>query len=335
MHETRVARAGFADEARFAGIDFETGRFAGEAPEVLGARARRQNAVGLLRCGAVRALRVNPSIDSSGRLTRWMKLVIHAAIMRPVLLFASMLAFAACAGAADEADPAADPPRGPLGKADSTGTCEGTLCDGPSADGSCWCDDACIDYGDCCADRAAVCEADPADAQLLVDALLGVDDLSVGVTPSCGTDPRICCDEAGNVSSPCGPVDIDLEAPQLEVAPVGGQWRVDVLMRAKIATQMAIPVRYAGVECEVSFETGREDADSVELAVTAVSSQDSGSSAAPFEIETVDLRNFEPGDVVIDGSFPCRLAETFLPVTFDVVEDTIEDRVHSVLSAAL
>lgn len=30
-------------------------------------------------------------------------------------------------------------------------------CGGPSADGSCYCDDLCVDYGDCCADHASVC----------------------------------------------------------------------------------------------------------------------------------------------------------------------------------
>jgi hypothetical protein len=52
------------------------------------------------------------------------------------------------------------PARGPIGKADLVGSCSLDDCGGPSASGSCWCDDACATYGDCCADKSDVCEPD-------------------------------------------------------------------------------------------------------------------------------------------------------------------------------
>ena len=52
---------------------------------------------------------------------------------------------------------AEDPPRGPLGAADSLGSCAaGDFCGGPS-DGNCFCDDQCVEVGDCCSDHAEVC----------------------------------------------------------------------------------------------------------------------------------------------------------------------------------
>lgn len=42
------------------------------------------------------------------------------------------------------------------GKADDTASCAG-VCDDQAAAG-CWCDDQCADYGDCCPDKAAVCD---------------------------------------------------------------------------------------------------------------------------------------------------------------------------------
>ncbi len=51
-----------------------------------------------------------------------------------------------------------DPERGPLGKADAIGSCEGA-CDGPALVGNCWCDDECDAYGDCCSDKVEICEA--------------------------------------------------------------------------------------------------------------------------------------------------------------------------------
>lgn len=57
----------------------------------------------------------------------------------------------------DPGDPSAE--RGSIGKADLMGTCQGAtedFCGGPSA-GNCWCDEACVGYGDCCSDVDEVC----------------------------------------------------------------------------------------------------------------------------------------------------------------------------------
>jgi hypothetical protein len=57
------------------------------------------------------------------------------------------------------ADPSSsDELRGPIGKADALGTCEGSSC-GIDPDASCQCDDGCAAYGDCCADKADFCPA--------------------------------------------------------------------------------------------------------------------------------------------------------------------------------
>jgi hypothetical protein len=52
-------------------------------------------------------------------------------------------------------------PRGSLGKADVTGSCRDTggspLCGGKGT-GTCYCDDLCTGYGDCCTDHQAVCQ---------------------------------------------------------------------------------------------------------------------------------------------------------------------------------
>ncbi len=55
--------------------------------------------------------------------------------------------------------PGDDRARGVLGKADRLGTCQDDgepLCGGPGI-GNCWCDEACVDYGDCCDDVDVVC----------------------------------------------------------------------------------------------------------------------------------------------------------------------------------
>lgn len=76
-------------------------------------------------------------------------------ITRTFILFA-VFATSACTQMAEDE---IDPNRGPLGKADSFGSCQATDCDGQSPDGNCWCDEACAEFGDCCADKTEVCDA--------------------------------------------------------------------------------------------------------------------------------------------------------------------------------
>ncbi len=76
--------------------------------------------------------------------------------MRTRLVFlASTLLFSACTQSADPIDEN----RKPLGKADASGSCAMSDCDGQSLGGTCWCDTDCTFYGDCCSDKVAVCDA--------------------------------------------------------------------------------------------------------------------------------------------------------------------------------
>jgi eight-cysteine-cluster-containing protein len=70
---------------------------------------------------------------------------------------------AACATTADE-PVGDDSERGGIGKADVVGTCElpnGTELCGGKGKGNCWCDEACVDFGDCCDDADEVCGIEP------------------------------------------------------------------------------------------------------------------------------------------------------------------------------
>ncbi|MEM6990838.1 MAG: hypothetical protein AAF721_10080 [Myxococcota bacterium] len=82
--------------------------------------------------------------------------------LSPLFLVGSLAA--ACS--VSDAGPANDTTeRGPLGKADAVGTCElpnGVDFCGGKGTGNCWCDDACVDFGDCCSDAGEVCEIDDA-----------------------------------------------------------------------------------------------------------------------------------------------------------------------------
>ncbi len=75
--------------------------------------------------------------------------------MRRNLVYLVLLAVAAC----DPAPPTEAPTpedRGPNGKADLAGTCEESC--GEMSPSGCWCDDSCVEFGDCCPDKSSVCD---------------------------------------------------------------------------------------------------------------------------------------------------------------------------------
>ena len=76
--------------------------------------------------------------------------------MNKTFVLSILLAAAACNEPAPSQTPTEDPERG-TGKADLVGSCEGSTCDGQANNGSCFCDDACVEFGDCCADKAEIC----------------------------------------------------------------------------------------------------------------------------------------------------------------------------------
>lgn len=74
------------------------------------------------------------------------------------MLLLTFTLLAACGPTVDE-DVGVTAERSPLGKADLIGSCAGSDCDRQADGGTCWCDDLCVEFGDCCADRVEVCEA--------------------------------------------------------------------------------------------------------------------------------------------------------------------------------
>ena len=73
-----------------------------------------------------------------------------------------------------------------------------------------------------------------------------LDDLTFDVPASCGGSTPVCC-PGGNPQSPCGPIVIDLAAhpgdlPRMELRPAQGASRLDVTVRARVRSQMDIPV---------------------------------------------------------------------------------------------
>jgi hypothetical protein len=130
---------------------------------------------------------------------------------RKAQLFIAMLGLALVAACGSGTETSGE--RGPLGKADSFGSCEDN-CDGPS-DGNCWCDDLCAEFGDCCEDISEFCALDactPGDDGTCPDGQVCQPGLCF--CPGGGDD---CCTKAECVPDPnadnCAPQDAFGQGP--------------------------------------------------------------------------------------------------------------------------
>jgi hypothetical protein len=111
--------------------------------------------------------------------------MLHRPLLLPCLVSLALVGVVGCDPEA-AAEVEVEPERGPLGKADGAGSCAPGECGQQSSSGPCWCDDQCVDYGDCCADKAAICDAPPAAS------CMGL----CGGGPVPGSSPACYCDAA-------------------------------------------------------------------------------------------------------------------------------------------
>jgi hypothetical protein len=140
-----------------------------------------------------------------------------------LLVLGLFLLAAGLPACADDTPPAEE--RGSLGKADIFGSCGGVgsdLCGGPG-EGSCWCDDDCAEYLDCCPDKSSTCDGvsceGPDPSEVCSDCIPSACTCSDGTwqcTPDCsgtcedtvtceGPDPSTVCSDC--IPSACDCID--------------------------------------------------------------------------------------------------------------------------------
>ena len=95
--------------------------------------------------------------------------------------------------------------RGSLGKADLVGHCQlpnGHDFCGHHGAGNCWCDEACVDYGDCCSDAGDACGIEPPPPE--GDTCGGLAGLQCSHGEYCRYEPEASCG-AGDQTGTCTP----------------------------------------------------------------------------------------------------------------------------------
>ncbi len=176
----------------------------------------------------------------------------------------------------------------------------------------------------------AAITADPA---ALVGGLLGSSGgLTFEVPANCAGSPSVCC-PGGNPVSPCGPIEIDLEArpgdqPRLEIMPVQGGARLDVVLRARVRTAMDVPVNIPVVgDCGLVIDTAPGANADIRMALPINFVQDAQAGTTRVEVGAATITQLTADDVSLSGGFGCQFANLGVGLFLDTLVSTFEDAI--------
>jgi hypothetical protein len=160
--------------------------------------------------------------------------------------------------------------------------------------------------------------------------------LKFNAPANCGGSTPICC-PGGNPVSPCGPIDIDLnkqagDLPRLELKPAQGASRLDVTVRARVKTEMDIPVKVpiAG-DCGVKIDTTAGTIKDIQIDAPIGFVQDATTGTTRVTVGTVNLANLASEDVSLNGGFGCQIANLGLSFFIGILKDQLTGAVQSAI----
>lgn len=191
-------------------------------------------------------------------------------------------------------------------------------------------------------------EAVQADPAALVGGLVGDGmGLTFDVPPACGADenPQICCTDTDVPAPDCGPIEIDLEeqpgdAPRLEITPVAGASRLDVVVRARVRTVNDLLIIYdTGIfgkaNCTVTLDTTASGAQDLLVTTSIDLVQDPDAGTTKLVVGDVALTQLDNGDVDLGGEFTCDLADLFIGFFLDTLVGEFESTIRETIEEAL
>ncbi|HEU4612741.1 MAG TPA: hypothetical protein VFS15_11715, partial [Kofleriaceae bacterium] len=160
--------------------------------------------------------------------------------------------------------------------------------------------------------------------------------LQFNAPASCGGSTPICC-PGGNPVNPCGPIDIDLklypgDQPRLELKPSAGNSRLDVTVRARVKTEMDIPVKIpiAG-DCGIKIDTTAGSTKDIRIDAPISFVQDPTTGTTRVEVGTVSLSQLATEDVALNGGIGCAIADFGLGAFLGILTDQITGAIQSAI----
>jgi MYXO-CTERM domain-containing protein len=170
------------------------------------------------------------------------------------------------------------------------------------------------------------------DPEALLGGLLGGMGLEFDVPANCGGSTPVCC-PGGQPQMPCGPIVIDLaqqpgDAPRLVVTPVQGQSRLDLIIRARVRTQMDLPVTIPLVgDCGVHIDTDGGSFDDVRIDLPVSLAQDTAAGTTRVVVGDAALSQLSDEDVDLTGGFGCQLANLGVGLFIDTLSSQFTDQI--------
>ncbi len=187
-------------------------------------------------------------------------------------------------------------------------------------------------------------QAITADPAALIGGLIGGGGgLTFDVPASCTGSPAVCC-PGGVPQTPCGPIVIDLVAqgaaempggarPRLVVAPAPNASRLDVTMRARVTTAMAIPVDIPLVgTCGIVINTNNGTVDDIKVDLPVNFVQDAQAGTTRIDVPTVTITQLTAEDVSLTGNIGCQLASLGLGVFLGTLTSTFQDAIKDAIN---
>lgn len=158
---------------------------------------------------------------------------------------------------------------------------------------------------------------------ILLDLVDGLDEL--GVAPSCGSLPTLCC-PGGNPLPQCGPLRFELvESPSVFASP--DPTRFPFTLRIHLQTVSDIPVNIPLIgDCSITVDT-TPGIPFIELHGEMVFRSPTPDDGRPVVFSSFSMSNLEEADVALSGGFSCAAAASFTAVVIGSLRDLIVDRV--------
>jgi MYXO-CTERM domain-containing protein len=183
----------------------------------------------------------------------------------------------------------------------------------------------------------AALTADPAKVigPLLGGANNGV--IAYPVPASCGGSPSICC-PGGNPMANCGPINIDLNkyngvAP-LVIAPQQGASQLNVTVKARVKTQMDLPITYSGIDCTVGLDTTQGSTPYLQIDTQIKFVQDAMTGTTRAVAQNTAVTQLEGADVSLNGGFLCALGGAFIGLFIGTLEGAVATQLEDTINGA-
>ncbi len=170
------------------------------------------------------------------------------------------------------------------------------------------------------------------DPAALVMGVLG-GPLSFNVPGSCSGTPKICC--VNDVPLPtCGPINIDLarvpgDDARLVIDPVEGQRRLNVTIRARVATAMDLPVSALTANCTAELDSANGANDDLEILVPVNFEQ--LASGTRIVIGDIVINRLDNADIDIKGNLLCDVAGFGVQFFTGTLKNLFADQIKSAI----